>query len=95
MSEPRYYTCGAFTCSDDGDMHERVTCVFDGRFTSRRRARVQVKAMARETLPRNVAPVIYLFNGPPNMAINAVETFLDALQRLTNSGLHLVSEVQL
>lgn len=89
MSRPRYFTCGAFVCSDDGDMHERVTCVFDSRKTSRRLARMQVKGMHYER--HWEAASIYLFNGIPLMAIVAAEAFPDALLGIGSAGAELVT----
>lgn len=89
MSRPRYFTCGAFVCSDDGDSHERVTCVFDSRKTSRRLARMQVKGMHYER--HGEAATIYLFNGIPLLAIVAAEAFPDALLGIGSAGAELVT----
>lgn len=65
MSTPIYFTCGAFVCSSDGDAHELVTCIFDARKTSRRRAKQLVARLAREGFPVSTKPAFYMFKGVP------------------------------
>lgn len=65
MSTPIYFTCGAFVCDAEGDAHELVTCIFDARKTSRRRAKQRVTRLVKAWFPMITRPHHYQFKGMP------------------------------
>lgn len=77
MSAPIYFTCGAFVCDAEGDAHELVTCIFDARKTSRRRAKQRATWLANDWFPEIESPCLYLFKGVP--CDTHLEGILDAL----------------